>query len=258
MTDSTTDTPGWWAELYDRWIAEALLMRHTQAEVDETLDFLVGSLKLTSGDRVFDQCCGIGSLSNPLAARGMIVLGVDQADGYIRTARASAEAGATFETGDCFEYRATPRCNAVVNWWTSYGYGDDAQNQSMLTRAWESLLPGGRLALDTMNVPGVIRHFRRDVTLRRMTDGGELLLLRRSELDLVAGRLLKQWTILPPDGSRLERHSSVRLTMPDAIDAQLRAAGFDDIQFYGDIHQSPLTADSPRCIVVARRPVEIP
>ncbi|MFT5429683.1 MAG: SAM-dependent methyltransferase [Myxococcota bacterium] len=243
----------WWTDLYTPEIAQLLLERQSVDELNATLVFLTAELALRPSSRVFDQCCGIGSIANPLASSGIDVIGVDQAAGYIQSAR-RAKSNARFEVGDCFEFRAEPACDAVINWWTSYGYGDDAQNLDMLRRAFESLVPGGRFALDTMNVPGVIRQFQRDVVLTRDTPEGELVLIRRSELDLVAGRMHKVWTTVTPDGRRIEATTSIRLTMPDKIAAQLGQAGFENLRFFGDIGGQPLQIDSPRCIVIADRP----
>jgi 16S rRNA G1207 methylase RsmC len=57
----------WWTELYDDHLADVLLEPSSPAEVDATLGFLVERLHLTPRARVFDQCCGTGRLSVPLA-----------------------------------------------------------------------------------------------------------------------------------------------------------------------------------------------
>ncbi|MCA9616611.1 MAG: hypothetical protein KC586_27825, partial [Myxococcales bacterium] len=71
---------GWWEALYDEHLATVLLER--DEEPTETLDFLERTLRLRKGDRVFDQCCGIGSLAVPLAERGFSVVGCDLGEGY--------------------------------------------------------------------------------------------------------------------------------------------------------------------------------
>ena len=57
----------WWSALYDDVLADVLLERADEAEVDRTLTFLVDMLELRPADLVFDQCSGIGSLAVPLA-----------------------------------------------------------------------------------------------------------------------------------------------------------------------------------------------
>jgi SAM-dependent methyltransferase len=248
----------WWAELYDDLLAEVLLVRGDPADTARTLSYLISQLRLEPGSRVLDQCCGIGSLALPLAQAGYQVVGVDQAKGYVARARGEASrAGLSVElhAADAFEFVARPPCRAVLNWWTSFGYAtDDETNLQMLLRAFESLEPGGRLALDVMNLPGVLRNFAPTVTLRRQTAHGEVELARESELDLARGELRKLWRYTLPDGRRVEHVSTVRLYMPHSLAELVRRAGFVDVVLHGELDASPLGLDSRRCILVATRP----
>lgn len=257
MTTTEPSQP-WWTELYDDLLATMLLERTDRAEVDGTVAFLVRTLGLAPGARVLDQCCGIGSLSLPLAAAGHSVVAVDQSAAYV--ARASLEAsarGLTIEAtaADACTFTARPAVNAAFNWWTSFGYAaTDAENLEMLRRAFDSLVPGGRFALDTLNVPGVLRGFARDVVTRRAIEGGELVLHRESRVDLATGTLHKRWCYFLPDGRRVEHPSTVRLYMPHTLIELLRAAGFGEVELFGSVAGGPLELDSPRCIAVATRP----
>ena len=249
----------WWNTLYDDLLADLLLARpEDDTEVRATLDFLTTELRLTGTSRVFDQCCGIGSLALPLARRGITVIGVDQATRYVdRATRAANERGvpATFFAGDAFEFVPTERVDAAFNWWTSFGYTlDDDRNAEMLRRAYDSLVPGGRFALDYLNVPGILRGFQRHVVLQRQTSHGEVVLWRDSAIDLARGSMKKKWTYFVPNGERVEHESTVKLYLPDALGALLSRVGFVEVCFFGDVHGGPLDLDSPRCIAIAQRP----
>jgi SAM-dependent methyltransferase len=234
----------WWADLYDDALADVLLER---TDVEHTLAFLRRVLCLEPGDRVLDQCCGIGSLAIPLARQGFEVVGVDQAARYIERATAAAgDASAKFFVGDAFTWRPDRMCNAAFNWWTSFGYAArDVDNLQMLKRAAQAIVPGGRFALDFMNIPQVLRGFRPTVTIER----AGLELTRETTLDLAAGTMHKVWRY----ADRPDRTSALRMYMPSQLVEMLRAAGFDDIELYGDETGEPLTIDSPRCIAVAVR-----
>lgn len=245
---------GWWSELYDDLLADVLLDGTTDAEVDATVRFLAAELALAPGDRVFDQCCGTGRLAIPLARWGAEVVGVEQSARYVERARARARAAgvaAVFTVGDAFAHVPDRPCAAAINWWTSFGYlPDDAANTRMLRRAFEALAPGGRFALDMPNVPGVLAAFRPHEITRR----GETIMLRESRLDLARGLLHKRWTFVAPDGRRVERPSTIRLLMPDRLVELLEAAGFTGARVLGGVDGRPIALDSPRCIVIARRP----
>jgi SAM-dependent methyltransferase len=248
----------WWSSLYDDLLAEMLLERASEAEVARTLDFLEDKLALSPGATVFDQCCGIGSLALPLAARGYKVIGVEQAEPYVARAQREAEArglDARFLAGDAFEVGPGVRCDAAFNWWTSFGYAlDDRQNAKMLARAFEALAPGGTFLLDTMNLPGVLRGFREHVVNRRDTTRGEVILVRESRFDFARGALLKRWTYFLPGGERVEHESTVRLHLPHTLVELCESVGFTDVELFGDLEGNPLHLDSPRALVRARRP----
>jgi SAM-dependent methyltransferase len=255
----STKREGWWQELYDDTLADVLLERADENEVKHSVDFLVKELRLRPGDRVFDQCCGVGSLSLPLAERGFSVTGVDQADEYVERARRRAkvrELGCRFVAGDAFEWLPPERCRGAFNWWTSFGYAEsDDDNARMLVRAYEALEPGGRFVLDTMNLPGVMRGFAERVVTRRQTPRGPVTLTRQSAFDLARGRLQKLWVFDLPDGRRIERPSSVRLYLPHTLRELFEVVGFRNCRFFGNVREEPLALDSPRCIVVGEKPV---
>lgn len=248
----------WWTELYDDLLADVLLDGTTAADVDATVRFLARELALAPGDRVFDQCCGIGRLSIPLARWGAEVVGVEQSARYVERARErAAEAGVapSFVVGDAFEHVPDRPCAAAINWWTSFGYlPDDAANARMLRCAYEALAPGGRFALDAPNVPGLHAAFRPHEITRR----GDIVMLRESRLDLARGLLHKVWTFVAPDGRRVERPSTIKLYPPDRLVALLEGVGFTGARVLGGVDGRPIALDSPRCIVIARRPEAAP
>ena len=244
----------WWNDLYDDLLEDMLLERGSEEETAKTLDFIVRHLRVLSGARIFDQCCGNGSLALPLAKRGFEVHGVDQAEGYITRASNAArdsDATAAFVAADAFEYVPAP-CAGAFNWWTSFGYAeDDATNQLMLKRAYETLEPGGTFLLDTMNVPAIFRNFQRDVVTERQTRRGEVTLHRRSRFDLARGRILKTWTYHLPGGQPVVHETSVRLYLPSSLREMLACVGFAEVTLLGDLDDTPLTMDHMRCICVA-------
>ena len=247
----------WWVPFYDELLAETLLVRENQAEVEATLDFLQRALGLQpgTGQRVLDQCCGIGSLTSPLAQRGFEVVGIDQSAPYIERAQRESAPGTEFHAADAVEFVADPPCHGGFNWWTSYGYAPTReQNQAMLAAAFQSLVPGARFALDTMNLAGVLRQFEETVTVVRETPRGEITMTRKSRIDLARGRLLKHWTYAT-EGREISAHdTSMMLSMPHDLAADLESVGFEVESFFGSIDAEDLSIDDARCIVLARRP----
>jgi SAM-dependent methyltransferase len=255
MTTSST----WWHDLYDDLLAEMLLVRADRAELDATVRFIIQQLGLERGARVFDQCCGIGSVAIELAAAGMRVAGVEQSAAYVERGLANArERGLDVElvAGDGREHVPSAPARGAFNWWTSFGYSaDDDDNARMLARAFDALEPGGVFLLDTMNLPGVLRSFQEETVTRRSTPRGEVTLLRRSRIDPAGGVMRKRWSYVLPDGQLIEKPESVvRLYLPHTLIALLEGVGFQDITLFGSVHGEPLGLDSTRCICRAKRP----
>lgn len=243
---STPDSTNWWADLYDDQLADVLLA--DTCDVDDTVTFLINELRLERGDRVFDQCCGTGRLSVPLATWGAEVIGVEQAARYVERARAS-RSSARFEIGDAFEFVVERPCRGAFNWWTSFGYlPDDDANVRMLQRAFESLAPGGRYALDFPNAANVHAAFRPHEVTRKH----DILMVRESELDVARGLLHKRWTFVTGE-RRVERRSVLRLYLPDQLAGLFARAGFVDVRMFGGVDGASLALDRARCIVVGER-----
>lgn len=249
-------TPSWLTALYDDAMAALILADVAPADVD----FLCAQLGLGAGSRVFDQCCGPGSVARWLIRRGAWVTGVDQSAAYVAAAAAAArELGQPdgFHVGDAAAFVPAVPCDAALSWRTSLGYADDpACDRRMVQRAFAALRPGGRFALDYQNVPFLLRGFQRALVRRGATAAGEVLLLRESEILLTEGRLRQRWTYLYPGGEQRTRESAVRLYLPHELLGLLRDSGFVDLELFGGTEGrgQPLTLDSPRCICVGRRP----
>src|SRR5690242_1224968 len=108
----------WWPSFFDDEYASYGLSATDPMVIGRTLDFLIEALELKPGMRVFDQCCGIGRISMPLAERGMSIIGVDQSRSYINKASQQASARGLpcqFSVGDAFEFIANPVCDAAIN-----------------------------------------------------------------------------------------------------------------------------------------------
>jgi len=186
--------------------------------------------------------------------------GIDLIEIYISAGRKLAtEKGtsAQFETADAFEYRCPKPCDAALNWWTSFGYSkDDEVNLRMLRRAFESIKPGGRFALDFMNVPGVLRYFKPQVvTYGKSETEGDILLVRESHIDVPSGMLHKTWHYHLESGRHVTHETSVRMYDPPALRRLFETAGFENVHFFGDLDTSKMmNLESPRCIVAGQHP----
>jgi SAM-dependent methyltransferase len=242
----------WWRSFYDDNFAKVMAISD---DTERIVDFVFKELGLEPGNRVYDQCCGNGRTAIPLAKRGCQVVGVDQASAYIDSAQRHNVPNATFVCGDAFEYVVPSPVDAVVNLWTSFGYSvDNQRNAQMLESAYRSLKPGGKLVLDYFNALDRVTNRHPGIT-RIASKAGPVTLIRESDVDLVMGVIRQIWTYILPDGRRVEHNSQVKILMPDILRGMFMDTGFEELEFFGDYHGAVLEPDSPRCIIIARRPL---
>ncbi|MDY7109191.1 MAG: class I SAM-dependent methyltransferase [Planctomycetota bacterium] len=254
----TSDAP-WWDNFFDDEYAAYGLSDFENPRLETTADFLVDVLALNRGDSLFDQCCGVGRVSIPLAARGVRVIGLDLIDSYVEVARhraAESDLPCTFHCGDAHAFIAPEPCDAAINWYTSFGYDeDDAQNIRVLQCAFDSLKQGGRFALDYHSTAKILADFRETHVDRPGVGGREgLIVLHENEADFARGVICGTWTAIYPDGRRVVHHVETRMYLPHEIIAMLRRCGFVEPALFGSVEKIPFDRASPRCIVTARKP----
>lgn len=250
--------PNWWKSFYDDTPFYLYLERNDPAELEATLRFLTNVLQVSPGDRLFDQCCGMGSVSIPLAKRGYRMVGVDLCDGFIKRANGDIAGGALsaeFHVGDAFEFVPEEPCDGAFNWYTSFGYSaKDSENIRMLQRTFASLKPGAWFALDFLNAPMIRNNFQPTMVRKLDTPDGEIVITRNCEIDEETDLMKQVWNWQMPDGRKIETPSTLRLYTPGQLVRLFERAGFTNIKLYGNLEGDPRSDRSPRCICVGRRP----
>src|SRR3954469_15365179 len=91
-------------------------------------------LGLSERSHLLDLACGHGRIANRLAQRGARVTGLDATPMFLDRARQGAlERGVSVEYihGDMRELPWSGEFDAVLSWFTAYGYFDDRQNREV-------------------------------------------------------------------------------------------------------------------------------
>jgi SAM-dependent methyltransferase len=207
-------------------------------------------LELEGGIEVLDVPCGHGRIANRLAARGARVTGLDADPLFLERARADAATSGVeveYVEGDMRTLPWEERFDLVLNWFTSFGYFDDAGNRTWLEEARKTLRPGGRLALDLLNRDALAGNWL-PVTMSER-DGN--LQVDRHSLDLVAGRAETDRFVIRGGRVRVV-HFSVRFFTFTELRDWLLDAGFSFVEVTG-YEGEPLDLDVRRMVVVATR-----
>jgi SAM-dependent methyltransferase len=241
-----------WAadELFDEDYLHFFAERLGEEATDVEASTIWTLLDLGEGTGVLDLACGHGRIANRLAGMGARVTGLDVTPLFLDVARADADrrgVSVEYVQGDMRAIPWTERFDAVVNWYTAYGYFDDAQNRAVLTQVHRALRPSGRFLIELIHKDGVLPHW----LPVNVTETHEGVLIDQREFDPLTGRSNAQWTIIR--NGRMRRSSFfARLFSFTELRDWLLDAGFRTVAGYaGD--GTRLTVAARRMILVAHK-----
>jgi len=228
---------------------------YSDSLTDERSDVEVaGLVKIGSLDtpmRILDVPCGFGRHTNRLAAFGHHMTGVDMYPGFLELARRDAEARGVqvdYRQGDMRHLEFEAEFERVMMLFTSFGYFEDEDNFHVLENVARALTPEGLFILDVPN---------RDMAMKNIhpvnfTEKNGDLMIDRVSFDTLTGRLHNRRIVIR-NGVRKDKPFFVRLFNPTELRDWLLLAGMDIAQMYGGYDVSPISEDSRRMIVVAKR-----
>jgi len=227
----------------------------TEERTETEVELIRTLLELQPGQRVLDLACGHGRIANVLARAGFRVVGLDESERFLELARARTPEDAeemTYVQGDMRSLPWEGEFDAILNWFTSFGYFGDEENLACLTEAYRALREGGKLLIDQSHRDRLVRRLNGTLhsILEHPEDEGNFLLDQVS-YDVATGRTHTERTVIR-DGRRRKAHYSVRLFTFTELRDWLTAAGFHSVTGYG-ANGEPLTLDSRRMIVVATK-----
>lgn len=207
-------------------------------------------LGLGEGSQVLDLACGHGRIANRLAERGALVTGLDATPMFLDRARQDAlQRGVTVEyvLGDMRSIPWTDQFDAVLSWFTAYGYFDDKQNRDVLAGTHRSLRSGGHFLVELNHKDGLLPHWL-PASVER---DGDTYMIDERAFDPLTGRSNSRRTILR-EGSVRESFFFTRMFSFTELRDWLLQAGFGSVAgFAGD--GSTLTAASRRMILIAEK-----
>jgi SAM-dependent methyltransferase len=107
---------------------------------DSDAEVITRLLGLRPGMRVLDMPCGEGRIAGRLSALGCEVVGIDNNERLLQLARARYPS-AEFHEGDMRNLDCASEFEAVINWFTSFGYFNPATNDRLLTSLARAYAP---------------------------------------------------------------------------------------------------------------------
>lgn len=233
---------------YKQWFNEdylELYPHRDEAEAERCVGLIQTTLPWQHGWRALDVGCGAGRHARALEAAGARTYGVDLSSSLLRVARQVT--GARLIRADM---RALPiragSMDLVVNLFTSFGYfASDAEHAAALREMTAALRPGGWFVLDYLNAARVRATL---VPSEHALLGGvraEVTRAVEEEDTVVVKRIVME------DGRRFRER--VRLFSAADLSEMLERCGISVRHTRGDYDGGPLTAESPRAILMGVR-----
>jgi SAM-dependent methyltransferase len=183
---------------------------------------------------------------------------VDLNEAHIDAAQALArekQLEAEFLRADAREFMRPGAFDAVINMFTSFGYFDDlAEDLLVLQNVRRSLVPGGRLLVETTGKEVVARRGNRRSWMRVGGDESEDLALFEESVVGAYQRVELRWMRIRPDGRRSDKRLTIRLYSAVEFASLLREAGFVDTMVYGNLRGAPYDTKATALVAVSRVP----
>jgi SAM-dependent methyltransferase len=233
---------------------QSIPAERTRAEVE----LIEQTLAFPLEGAVLDLGCGAGRHAIEMAARGHRVVGLDRNSEYLIAASDSARKRGLAIEWVCADMRCLLHRNhfaACYSWYHSIGYfGSDDEDTLVLSGVYDALIPGGRFAIDVINVLQFVRELKpRDWQWHE--DGS--ISFEEMVFDPLTGRSIFKTTWVSSSGERLTSEITLRLYSPKELISMLRHVGFGILEVWGDTNRSSCTMHSPRCIVLAEKTATI-
>jgi len=216
------------------------------------VDFIEKALELDKNDLILDIPCGFGRHSIELTKRGYRVTGMEYNYPQIDMAmRLMVEQKATFDIIEA-DMRDIPHENKydkIFNYFTSFGYFNDEENEKTMANFHKALKPGGLLLIEIANRDGILHIFQPD-NITRLPDGG--LLLEEREFHPTTGRMSAIHTFISKDGQIVERRLDQRMYCPHELVDIFKRHGFEIVKIFGD-GEKELEKFSRRIAIVGKK-----
>lgn len=142
----------WFKQWFDSSFYRQLYANRDEEEAAAFIDALIDELQPPAHSRMLDLGCGSGRHSKHLASKGFDVTGFDLAASSIRHAKRWETERLRFYRHDMRVPFGNNMFDYVFNFFTSFGYFDDAsEDHRVVNNICSALKPGGVLVMDYIN-----------------------------------------------------------------------------------------------------------
>ena len=234
--------------------------RKTLEQIDPIIDrsvaqveFLIDVLNLSPNHRILDLCCGYGRHSINLARMGYNVVGFDLCERALELARQKAQEENLrihLVRGDIRTLPFKSEFDCIYHLFAFGYFEDDHDVLRVLDEASRVLKPKGKLLVDVINGPRILRDFME----RDQAEEAERRIFQERRYDAETRRLRSEWTFAYKNTGEVNKHQiTERLCSVDELVSMIDSVGLRTLSVYGDFDKTEHSEDSKRIIVVAKK-----
>jgi SAM-dependent methyltransferase len=241
-------TQQWFETWFDSPYYHILYESRDESEAQFFIDRLIQHFQIPPRAQVLDLACGKGRHSVYLAKNNLEVTGLDLSELNISIAKNFEHPGLHFLVHDMREVYRLNAFDFIFNFFTSFGYFDNPEdNQRTMDAAARQLKRGGTLVIDFMNTRKVLAQMIFNEV--RRIDVIEFLIKRRFD-----GRHVIKRIAIDDEGKQLHFEERVQaLRLPD-FEQLLENSALKLKEVYGDYHLNSFSErDSDRLILFAEK-----
>ena len=235
------------------------LASRKHATIDKSVEWIVKELNLQKGNRILDLGCGPGLYCTRFAEKGLIVTGIDYSKRSIQYAKeyaASNKMEIEYIYKDYLSIDYNNVFDLVTLIYCDFGVLSDRDRDSLLCKVHESMKPGGYFLFDVCT-PKYHDSVKEERTWKYEEKGFwrpiPYLLLTEKTKYPKQSVLLTQYIVFDSNSDfdiyRIWDHAYTK----DSISKALSDAGFNEMQFYGDITGREYSDNSESMSIIARK-----
>lgn len=223
MTDTNA---GWFAEWFDSPYYHLLYKNRDDSEAEYFMDKLLAFLEIQSDETILDMPCGKGRHARYLNLKGYDVTGTDLSENSIKEAAGFANSRLKFAVHD-MRLPIVGSYDYIFNLFTSFGYFEEEENIEVLRHMKNALKAEGRLVVDFMNTPNVIKTLVEEEV--KVLEGITFNLTRTVK----SGEIVKGITF-EAEGVSYNFEERVRVLTEEDFRRYFASAGLEDVNVFGD------------------------
>ena len=232
----------------------------THQNLDEDLPFLQQQAQQTSGP-ILELGCGTGRILLPLARAGHTLTGLDNSAEMLAIAQQQIDeeedhtaSHISLHEGDMSHFHLSEKFALCLIPYNTIMHLDEQQLKDCLDSVKKSLIPNGRLIIDTIN-PHALAELDNQPEFELEQEQFDP---PQNEIVRVYGRyqqtapqqLQLTWRFTTPT-QQLDATSLYHYRYPHQFQLALQHTGFQLTQLLGDYDETPFDEESPRCIILA-------